>query len=81
MALDGSLDIAGNDVRVKVIAVLSLLNGQLTIEPKKLDIADQALSDIPLGDVFEKSILQSSSPPPSTRACCRSRCGPPRCGV
>ncbi|MCA1226752.1 LmeA family phospholipid-binding protein [Saccharopolyspora sp. 6M] len=58
VALDGSLDIAGNDVRVKVIAVLSLLNGQLTIEPKKLDIADQALSDIPLGDVFEKSILQ-----------------------
>ncbi|MFR9730406.1 LmeA family phospholipid-binding protein [Saccharopolyspora sp. MS10] len=58
VALDGSLDIAGNDVRVKVTAVLSLLNGQLTIEPKKLDIADQALEEIPLGDVFEKSILQ-----------------------
>ncbi|GAB2655680.1 DUF2993 domain-containing protein [Saccharopolyspora gloriosae] len=58
VALDGSLDIAGNNVRVKVIGVLSLLNGQITIEPKKLDIADQALSDIPLGDVFEKSILQ-----------------------
>lgn len=43
---------------MKVIGVLSLLNGQITIEPKKLDIADQALSDIPLGDVFEKSILQ-----------------------
>ena len=58
VALDGTIGIAGNNVRVKVIAVLSLLNGQLKIEPKKLNLADQSLSDIPMGDVFEESILQ-----------------------
>lgn len=61
VALDGSIAIAGNNVRVKVIAVLSLLNGQLKIEPKKLDLADQSLTDIPMGDAFEESILQQFS--------------------
>ena len=58
VALDGTIGIAGTNVRVKVIAVLSLLNGQLKIEPKKLDLADRSLSEIPMGDVFEESILQ-----------------------
>lgn len=59
--LDGTLNIAGRDVQVKVVAVLSLLNGQLKIEPRELDLADSKLNDIPLGKVFEKSILQQFS--------------------
>ncbi|QGK71749.1 DUF2993 domain-containing protein [Allosaccharopolyspora coralli] len=56
--LDGSVNIGGENVKVKVIAVLSLLNGKLEIEPRKLDLNTSRFGDIPLPAVFEKSVLQ-----------------------
>ena len=55
--LDGSVNIAGENTQVKVIAVLSLLNGQLKIEPRKLDIVTGNYGEIPIPDVFEKAVL------------------------
>ncbi|GAA2814790.1 DUF2993 domain-containing protein [Saccharopolyspora taberi] len=55
--LDGSVNIAGENTQVKVIAVLSLLNGQLKIEPRKLDIVTGTYGEIPIPDVFEKAVL------------------------
>ncbi len=57
VALDGSINIAGRNLHVKVVAVLSLQGGNLKIEPKSLDLADK-LDSIPLGRTFENSILQ-----------------------
>ncbi|QUH05426.1 DUF2993 domain-containing protein [Saccharopolyspora erythraea] len=56
--LDGSVNIAGEQTKVKVIAVLSLLNGQLKIEPRKLDIVTGSYGEIPLPEVFERSVLE-----------------------
>ncbi len=58
IALDGSVNIAGTQNKVHVIAVMSLLNGQLKIEPRKLDLNNSALGAIPLPKVFEQSVLQ-----------------------
>jgi hypothetical protein len=56
--LDGSVNIAGADNKVRVIAVLSLLNGQMKIEPRKLELNNNALGPIPLPPLFQKSVLQ-----------------------
>lgn len=56
--LDGSVNIAGSDNKVRVIAVLSLLNGQLKIEPRKLELNNSAFGPIPLPTAFEQSVLQ-----------------------
>lgn len=56
--LDGSVNIAGSDNKVRVIAVLSLLNGQMKIEPRKLELNNSAFGPIPLPPIFEHSVLQ-----------------------
>lgn len=56
--LDGSVNIAGSDNKVRVIAVLSLLNGQMKIEPRKLELNNSAFGPIPLPPIFEQSVLQ-----------------------
>lgn len=61
VTLDGSLNIAGKDLRVSVTAVLALQDSKLRIKPRDIKLADSSLSDIPLGKVFEKSILQQFS--------------------
>lgn len=58
VALDGSVNIAGEDTQVRVVAVMSLLNGQIKIEPRKLDLVTGSFGAIPLPKVFEKSVLQ-----------------------
>jgi hypothetical protein len=56
--LDGSVNIAGADNKVRVIAVLSLFQGQMKIEPRKLELNNNALGPIPLPPLFQKSVLQ-----------------------
>lgn len=56
--LDGSVNIAGTDNKVRVIAVLTLLNGQMKIEPRKLELNNSAFGSIPLPPLFEHSVLQ-----------------------
>lgn len=58
VALDGSVNIAGEDTQVRVVAVLSLLNGQLKIEPRKLDLDTSSFGNITLPSMFEQSVLQ-----------------------
>ena len=59
--LDGSVDIGGTNVKVQVMAVLSLLNGELKIDPRKLDINTSEFGNIPLPPIFERSVLQQFS--------------------
>lgn len=56
--LDGSVNIAGENTKVRVIAVLSLLNGKLNIDPRDLEITTGSLGEIPLPELFENSVLQ-----------------------
>lgn len=56
--LNGSVNIAGEDTEVQVIAVLSLLNGQLKIQPRELEIVTGSFGEIALPDVLEQSVLQ-----------------------
>lgn len=58
VALNGTVNIAGTNNKVIVVAVLSLLNGQLKIEPRKLDIDNSTWGPIPLPKPIEKSVLQ-----------------------
>lgn len=66
VALDGSINIAGRNLHVKVVAVLSLRGGKLEVQPKSLDLADK-LDSIPLGRAFENSILQQFATTLDTR--------------
>ncbi|RCW47038.1 DUF2993 family protein [Halopolyspora algeriensis] len=56
--LDGTVNIAGTDNHVQVIAVLSLVDGKLRIAPRKLELDNSAFGPIPLPDVFEESVLK-----------------------
>ncbi|MER7015055.1 LmeA family phospholipid-binding protein [Saccharopolyspora sp. NPDC000359] len=59
--LDGTVNIAGSDNKVRVIAVLSLVNGKMQIEPRKLDLNNSTFGAIELPSIFEKSVLQQFS--------------------
>ncbi|PKW13184.1 LmeA family phospholipid-binding protein [Saccharopolyspora spinosa] len=59
--LDGTVNIAGSDNKVRVIAVLSLVNGKMQIEPRKLDLNNSALGRIELPKLFEQSVLKQFS--------------------
>jgi hypothetical protein len=59
--LDGTVNIAGSDNKVRVIAVLSLVNGQMQIEPRKLDLNNSAMGPIELPAIFEQSVLKQFS--------------------
>ncbi|MGP4016825.1 LmeA family phospholipid-binding protein [Saccharopolyspora sp. 5N708] len=59
--LDGTVNIAGSDNKVRVIAVLSLVNGKMEIDPRKLDLNNSALGPIELPPLFEQSVLQQFS--------------------
>ncbi|MDR7302214.1 LmeA family phospholipid-binding protein [Haloactinomyces albus] len=56
--LDGTVNIAGTDNHVQVIAILSLVDEKLRIAPRKLELDNSAFGPIPLPDVFEKSVLK-----------------------
>lgn len=56
--LDGTVNIAGTDNHVQVVAVLSLIQGKLQIAPRKLELDNSAFGPIPLPDVFEQSVLK-----------------------
>lgn len=56
--LDGTVNIAGSDNKVRVIAVLSLVNGKMEIEPRKLELNNSALGPIDLPPIFEQSVLK-----------------------
>lgn len=58
IALNGTVNIAGTDNKVIVVAVLSLLNGQLKIEPRKLDLTNSTFGPIKLPKAIEKSAMQ-----------------------
>ncbi len=55
--LDGTVNIASTDNHVQVIATLSLVDGKLRIEPRKLKLDNSAFGPIPLPDIFEQSVL------------------------
>jgi hypothetical protein len=56
--LDGSVNIAGTDNKVQVIAELSVLGNQVKIQPRKLNLDNSAFGSIPLPQSFEQSLLQ-----------------------
>lgn len=56
--LDGTVNIAGTDNHVTVVAVLSLVDGKLRIAPRELKLDNSAIGPIPLPEMFEKSVLQ-----------------------
>ncbi|GAB3287911.1 LmeA family phospholipid-binding protein [Parasphingorhabdus pacifica] len=58
VAFDGKVNIAGENTDVRVIAEMSLVNGKLRIEPKKLDIKTGSFGEIDLPELFEKSLLR-----------------------
>ncbi|MEV6234750.1 LmeA family phospholipid-binding protein [Saccharopolyspora shandongensis] len=59
--LDGTVNIAGSDNKVRVIAVLSLADDKMKIEPRKLDLNNSALGRIELPKLFEQSVLKQFS--------------------
>ncbi|MER7078189.1 Protein of unknown function [Saccharopolyspora kobensis] len=59
--LDGTVNIAGSDNKVRVIAVLSLVNSKMQIEPRKLDLNNSTFGAIELPSIFEKSVLKQFS--------------------
>ncbi|GAA0506130.1 hypothetical protein GCM10011581_47900 [Saccharopolyspora subtropica] len=59
--LDGTVNIAGSDNKVRVIAVLSLVGDTMQIEPRKLDLNNSALGPIELPEIFEQSVLRQFS--------------------
>ncbi|MER5391957.1 DUF2993 domain-containing protein [Saccharopolyspora sp. NPDC002686] len=59
--LDGTVNIAGSDNKVRVIAVLSLVNGKMQIEPRKLDLSNSNFGTIELPSIIEKSVLKQFS--------------------
>lgn len=62
VTLDGTTNIAGNEVHVSVTAELELQNGgKLHLQPRDLKLADSRFGNIPLGSFFEKSILRQFS--------------------
>ncbi len=56
--LDGTVNIAGTDNHVTVVAALELVNGKLRIAPRKLELDNSAFGPIPLPEMFEKSVLR-----------------------
>lgn len=59
--LDGTVNIAGSDNKVRVIAVLSLVGGTMQIEPRKLELNNSTFGAIELPPIFEKSVLDQFS--------------------
>ncbi|WP_184726042.1 LmeA family phospholipid-binding protein [Saccharopolyspora phatthalungensis] len=59
--LDGTVNIAGSANKVRVIAVLSLVNGKMQIDPRKLDLNNSAFGPIELPKLFEQSVLKKFS--------------------
>lgn len=56
--LDGTVNIAGTDNTVTVLAVLSLVDGKLRISPRELKLDNSAIGPIDLPEMFEKSVLR-----------------------
>lgn len=56
--LDGTVNIASTDNHVTVVGRLSLSDGKLHIEPRKLDLENSSVGRIDLPEIFEKSILR-----------------------
>jgi hypothetical protein len=56
--LDGSVNIAGTDNQVQVIAEMSVVNGQLKVQPRKLNLDNSAFGSITLPKSFQQSLLQ-----------------------
>lgn len=62
VTLDGTTNIAGNQVHVSVTAELELHGGgKLHLQPRDLKLSDSRFGNIPLGSLFEKSILRQFS--------------------
>lgn len=57
VALDGTVNIAGSQNQVSVVAVLSLVDGQLQVTPKKLGLDNDSFGRISLPPAFEEAIL------------------------
>nr|WP_228046529.1 DUF2993 domain-containing protein [Saccharopolyspora sp. HNM0983] len=57
VALDGTVNIAGSQNKVSVVAVLALVDGKLQIEPKKLGLDNDSFGQIALPSAFEEAIL------------------------
>lgn len=57
VALDGTVNIAGSENKVSVVAVLALVDGQLQIAPKKLSLDNDSIGRIALPPAFEDAIL------------------------
>jgi hypothetical protein len=56
--LTGTVNIAGTNNKVSVIALLSLVNGRMKIQPEQLHLDNSVFGDIPLPAAFEQSLLQ-----------------------
>lgn len=56
--LDGTVNIAGTDNTVTVLAVLSLVDGKLRISPRELKLDNSTIGPIDLPEMFEKSVLR-----------------------
>lgn len=51
--LDGTMNIAGQENEVRVLAAMSLVDGQVRIEPRDLGLKNTAVGDLDLPDVFK----------------------------
>lgn len=61
VTMDGTMNIAGNDLHTSVTAVLALEGGKLRIQPRDLKLSDSSMGDIPLGPLFQKTIMRQFS--------------------
>lgn len=57
VAMDGTVNIAGTENRVSVVAVLALVDGQLEVTPKKLSLDNDTIGQLSLPPAFEEAIL------------------------
>lgn len=56
--LNGSTDIAGEDTEIEVIAILSLVDGRVRIDPRDLDIETGSYGRIEVPELFKRSVLR-----------------------
>ncbi len=57
ISLSGTVNIAGSDTHVNVLAVLALLDGKMKIEPRKVDLSNSKVGTIALPQAFQSLVL------------------------
>lgn len=58
VTMDGTVNIAGNDLHTSVTVVLALEGGKLRLQPRDMKLSDSRMGNIPLGPLFQKSLLK-----------------------